>query len=120
MRPTIHVIDDDADACTILNYLFEEHYEVRTSLNAADGLIELAQGECDLLLIDFHMPDLDGVSVVRIIKQIRELSNIPVIAITAVKGKEIENTLLRSGVDKVFFKPINNNELLDLVHQYLH
>ena len=84
---------------------------------AADGreALELAVGEAfDLLLLDVHMPELDGFQVVQEIRRSEQATggHLPVIALTARAGKEDRESCLAAGMDDYLAKPVRAAELL--------
>ena len=84
---------------------------------AADGreALELAVGEAfDLLLLDVHMPELDGFQVVQEIRRSEQATggHLPVIALTAARGKEDRESCLAAGMDDYLAKPVRAAELL--------
>jgi len=83
---------------------------------AADGreALELAVGEAfDLLLLDVHMPELDGFQVVREIRRSEQATggHLPVIALTACARKEDRESCLAAGMDDYLAKPVRAAEL---------
>src|SRR5580704_1789785 len=81
--------------------------------NGVKALDLLERASFDLLLLDIHMPDMDGFDVVRAIRE-REQSvggHLPVIAVTARSRKEDRELCLHAGMDDYLVKPLNAPEL---------
>jgi DNA-binding response OmpR family regulator len=117
MPEKILVIDDEEMTVQLISILLERRgYEVITALRAEDGLREAYRTHPDLILLDIMMPDMDGWEVCR---RLRELSDMPIIFLTAkddvrdiVKGLDI-------GADDYIRKPYENDELVARVKAHL-
>ncbi len=105
----ILVVDDDANICDLLKLYFEnEGYEVKTANDGMEGINFFKLYEPDLVLLDIMLPKKDGWQVCR---EIREMSNKPVIMITA-KGEVFDKVLgLELGADDFVVKPFDMKEL---------
>jgi two-component system sensor histidine kinase/response regulator len=105
--------DNDLSAQVIEQLLARKGHRVRLAADGREALA-LAQAEAfDLLLLDVHMPELDGFQVVHAIRE-RELTTkgyLPVIALTARSRKEDRERCLAAGMDEFLTKPIRPNEL---------
>lgn len=111
----ILTIDDNQDNLISLKALLKEAFPkaaVFTALNGHRGL-ELATAEDpDVILLDIVMPGMDGFEVCRKLKANAELSDIPVVFVTAIKGdKEHRILALESGAEAFLAKPIEESEL---------
>lgn len=109
MSTKILVIDDDANICELLRLYFEnEGYEVKTALDGSEGISYFKIYEPDLVLLDIMLPQKDGYQVCR---EIREISQKPVIMVTA-KGEVFDKVLgLELGADDFVVKPFDMKEL---------
>lgn len=109
MAAKILVIDDDANICDLLKlYLEKEGYDVKTASDGAEGVKQFKFSEPDLVLLDIMLPQKDGWQVCR---EIREISNKPIIMITA-KYEVFDKVLgLELGADDFVVKPFDMKEL---------
>ena len=93
-----------------------------TILSAVNGheAVELVKQhpEINLVLIDIKMPVMNGFDATRLIKKLRP--ELPVIAQTAFTSKEDREKAEKAGCDCVILKPINKNELLELIPELLN
>ncbi len=105
----ILVVDDDPNISELLNiYLEKEGYEVRTAADGNEGVALFKAYSPDLVLLDIMMPRKDGWQVCR---EIREISSVPIIMITA-KGETIDKVLgLELGADDFIVKPFDMKEV---------
>jgi DNA-binding response OmpR family regulator len=113
-------IEDESDILEVIQYNLErEGFNVVTSKNGEDGLELIREEHPDLVLLDLMLPDLDGLEVCRKIRSDQEISQIPVIMVTA-KDTESEVVLgLGVGADDYVTKPFNPKELIARVKAVL-
>ncbi|HEY3123305.1 MAG TPA: GAF domain-containing protein, partial [Thermoanaerobaculia bacterium] len=119
-RPSILVIDDDAisrEALTVL--LEEEGYEVLTASGGEEGLKAVEEHRPNLLLLDMMMPGMDGVDVIRRIRQQPDLERVRIIALTGDVTRERLHNVFESGADRFVAKPFRIPDLLDSVREIL-
>lgn len=104
------LIDDDARLAELLGTYLAPHEVILTHApNGRAGLNRLTEGGVDLVLLDVMMPGIDGLDVLR---RIREGSRIPVIMLTA-RGDEADRVVgLELGADDYLGKPVYPRELL--------
>jgi DNA-binding response OmpR family regulator len=95
-RPlTLLVIDDEPQIRRLLRITLEGHaYRVLEAANGRDGLLAAAQDRPDLILLDLGLPDLDGLSILR---RIREWSAVPIVILTVNDREDDKVTALDAG-----------------------
>lgn len=109
-RRRIIIVDDETDLCsTVAEYLATYHYDVRTASSGASLDDCLATELADLVLLDVNMAGEDGFSIAR---RLREVSNVPIIMLTAMNRVEDRVFALEIGADDYIAKPFNLRELL--------
>jgi DNA-binding response OmpR family regulator len=106
----ILVCDDDKDIVSALKiYLSAEGYKVFESYNGEEAVNAVDKEDIHLVLLDIMMPKMDGITA---ISKIRELSNVPVILLTA-KSEDTDKILgLNVGADDYITKPFNPVEVM--------
>lgn len=106
----ILVIDDDIKICEVIKlYLEKEGFETIIANNGVDGLNKFKNEMPDLVILDIMLPRKDGYEVCR---DIRKISNIPIIMLTA-KGETFDKVLgLELGADDYIVKPFDPKELI--------
>jgi len=114
---TVLVVDDDADIRLLLRTLLERAgYGVHTAIDGREGLRALHSWRPDLVVLDVTMPGLDGWTT---LERIRELTDVPVLMLSA-RGAELDKVRgLKSGADDYVSKPFGNQELLARVEALL-
>jgi two-component system KDP operon response regulator KdpE len=109
MEAKILVIDDEVDLIALLSLkLRDEGYQV---VSARDGVqaLQVVQDQCpDLILLDLMMPHMDGWEACR---RIRELTDVPIIMLTALSGDQLVARGLEVGADDYLTKPFSMMEL---------
>lgn len=111
MKHKILIIDDDPSLRRVLEYnLQEAGYEVTAAASGADGLRLFADNSCPLVITDMKMPGMDGMEVLRTIRQLSPQTL--VIIITAFGTVDIAVEAMKSGAYDYITKPFNRDELL--------
>ncbi len=103
------LVDDDIELTELLSTLLElEGFDVETANNGLEALQKLNESY-KLVLLDVMMPKLNGIET---LKEIRKVSNVPVMMLTA-RGEDIDRVLgLELGADDCLPKPFNDRELI--------
>jgi DNA-binding response OmpR family regulator len=116
-RARVLVIDDDGDIRALVAGLLERAgYEVNEASDGRDGLRAVFSDRPDLVLLDVTMPGLDGWAT---LERIRELTDVPVLMLTA-RSDELEKVRgLKAGADDYMTKPFGRQELLARVEALL-
>jgi two-component system KDP operon response regulator KdpE len=109
-KPTILVIEDEPPLQKFLRITLDSQgYNVIESLTGESGIRHAANDQPDLIILDIGLPDVDGITVTR---RIREWSRIPIIVISA-RGKEQDKVAaLDAGADDYLTKPFGVAELM--------
>ena len=117
MQKTILIIEDDSNIRELLRlYLTQEGYKIETAQDGLEGLRAFKAHEPDLILLDLMMPVMDGTQV---IKEVRAVSKVPVIMLTA-KGETFDKVAgLDLGADDYVTKPFETRELIARIRAVL-
>ena len=112
------IIDDDEQLVEAMClYLTKAGYEVSTASNGRDGLQTMYLDRPDLIVLDIMMPEMDGWEVCG---RVRDVSNVPVIMLTA-RGQEADRVKgLKIGADDYVIKPFSLKELDARIQAVLH
>ncbi len=104
------IVDDNKQITSILEeYAKKEGYETIIALDGEEAIELFNKEDPDIILLDVMMPKKDGFTVCR---EIREVSNVPIIMITA-KGEDYEKIMgLELGADDYILKPFSPNEVI--------
>jgi two-component system KDP operon response regulator KdpE len=108
--PAVVVIEDEITIRRFLRVtLHAQSYRLFEAATGAEGLVEVATRQPDVVIIDLGLPDIDGLDVIR---RIREWSSVPVIVLSARGGERDKVTALDAGADDYVEKPFGTDELL--------
>ena len=117
--PRILYIEDNADARSLVRRLMVGRYQMLEAKDPIDGMQLAEQTQPDLVLLDMHLPGMNGFDVatrlVRILKP-----GTPVVALTADFIPEIREQALAAGFSGLLGKPINIDTFYELINGFLH
>lgn len=117
MPEKILVIDDEEATVQLISMLLEKRgFETIKAFRAEDGLRKAYRHQPDLVLLDIMMPDIEGWEVC---KRLREMSDVPIIFLTARSDVKDVVRGLEMGADDYVVKPYDNDELVARVRAHL-
>ena len=120
MAKRILVVDDDDNILGLEKMILEQKgFDVTTARGGEAAILCLARGTFDLVLLDVMMPDIDGFTLCRRIKEDERHRDVPVIFLTAKGGGEALAEGFESGAVMYINKPFTANKLLTIVHTML-
>ncbi len=103
MKAKVLVIDDEEFFLkSLLNILKEEGYEAYGAINAEEGMRTVKEKNFDVILLDVRLPDVDGITL---LKYIKEIKNIPVIVISAYGTIDMAVEAIKKGAEDFIEKP---------------
>lgn len=115
---SILIIDDSEDICFSISEFFKyKNFEVLYSHNVEDGLSLLSENPFDLIILDYNMPNINGLTAVRLIRHIYK--TIPIIVLTIENSEELAFNFLNSGADDFAVKPVKMIDLYSRVCTHL-
>ncbi len=110
-KPTIYVVDDDADVLGSLRFLLEaDGFNVRTFRNGAALLNAVRSTGVDCFVIDYKMPDMNGIDLASRLRN-RDMAA-PIILITGYPDENIAARAVAAGVRDVMLKPLLDESLV--------
>ena len=116
----ILIIDDDLLMRELLElHLTDEGYKVRTAEDAVAGGRMLIAAPPDLLMLDMHMPHMDGDRFLELLRSDERFRNLKVIVLTAEKSIDFMIKITDIGVSEFLNKPIDRDELMETVRKVL-
>jgi len=109
------LIDDDSGQRRLLKRILLEggHYEVIEAMDGLDALNILLRDKLrpDMMLLDLTMPYIDGLEFIRIIKNKRELNNLPILICSSVESTETVREITQHGIRDILTKPVDKEAL---------
>ena len=121
VRQCVLVVDDDEFQHKLLrNLLHDANLELVFATSATEALSSLRRRRPDLILMDVHLPDIDGVEATRRIKSVEQLAGVPVVMITGLSDKDVVVQSIKAGAAGFVVKPFNKEILLAKVRSCLN
>jgi len=114
-------IEDDPNLTQLLGEIFlpSKGFRVEIAHDGLEGVEKARRWRPDLILLDLLLPQLDGLTVMKTLKQDLATQDIPVIAITALPTRQNRQLVEAAGGRAFVPKPFHPNDLLNLIRQNL-
>ncbi|MBI5346114.1 MAG: response regulator [Chlamydiae bacterium] len=111
------IVDDDQDIIDIIQIALEEMpgVQIKYCLSAESGIKEALSFQPDFILIDVMMPHMDGIAMLKAMRLIPALANVPVAFLTAKIQKEEIDQYHKLGVKEIITKPFDPITLADQI-----
>ena len=110
LKPSVLVVDDELQIRRLLRVCLEANgYRVLEAATGREAITEAAQRRPDVVVLDLGLPDLDGLAV---LKRLREWSQVPVVVLSVRDHEEDKITALDNGADDYVTKPFSTGEIL--------
>ncbi len=111
------IVDDDADTVELIKRILRlSDFDVASARNGMEAVSIVEKIQPDVILLDLMMPDIDGKST---LKNLREITQSPVIIVSALNSKDNIVDLLNSGSDDYVTKPFHRDELIARINAVL-
>ncbi|MGK5093409.1 response regulator [Deltaproteobacteria bacterium TL4] len=116
----ILVVEDDFANREMIKTLFQElGIKINLAENGKQGIEKTLRLKPDLVLMDIHMPGMNGLEATQQIRNIPECKHIPIVALSADAYKEQQKEALHVGITDYLSKPLQVNQLLRVLKKYL-
>lgn len=117
---TVLVIDDERGFCDVVSVILESQgYEVQQAHEANHAFGLLTETVPDLILTDLMMPEIDGLSLIRRLRETPDWAQIPVVMVSAHSEPAIQESAKEAGADGFIAKPFSASELRATVRAHL-
>jgi CheY-like chemotaxis protein len=117
------VVEDNDMNMQLVEFLLEEGgFDIVKATSGEEALAitrDASHVAPDLILMDIHLPGVDGLSVVRAMKAEPRTSGVPILALTAHAMRGDRDRFLQAGCDGYISKPIDVKTFIDSIRQYL-
>jgi PAS domain S-box-containing protein len=113
--------DNELNQRVVQHFLNRDGHNIRVAKNGLETLAALKEDEFDVLLLDLHMPELDGFRVVEAVRAGEQgtTNHLPIVALTARSMKGDRERCLRAGMDEYVAKPVRRAELFAAIERVL-
>jgi CheY-like chemotaxis protein len=120
MSSRILVVEDNEMNMQLFEYLLEESgFEIVKATSGEEALRLAGEANPDLILMDIHLPGMDGLSVVRELKSGGKLGGVPILALTAHAMRGDRDRFLQAGCDGYISKPIDVKTFIPSIQKFL-
>lgn len=119
MKQMVLVVDDSGLNLRVAMNILKEHFEVSCANSGLAALDVLKKHIPDLILLDYHMPHMDGFELIAKLKEIDEYKDIPIIMLTADNDRDTEVRGFKEGVMDFITKPFVDEIMLQRVGRIL-
>jgi len=120
--PAMHILlaeDSLVNQKVVVGLLSRQGHQVSVARDGRVALDKVASQQFDLIFMDMHMPDMDGLEATRRIRALAgPASRTPIVALTAAAFRENRQACLDAGMDEVLNKPFHPNDLLAVLHRF--
>lgn len=116
----ILLVDDRSSITLLLVHFLSKHYEVEAKNDGLEAIAWLQQGNIpDLIITDLQMPNIDGLELIKRLKESGYFKNIPIIVLSSKDSSSDRVQCLKAGADDYLMKPFNPEELLIRIEKIL-
>jgi two-component system cell cycle response regulator DivK len=115
----LYIEDNPENRMLMRRVLMAEGYEVEEATDGQSGMQKAAASPPDLILMDINLPEIDGYEVTARLKQLPNMSGVPIIAVTANVMKGDREKTLAAGCDGYIQKPIDIDLLPSQIESFL-
>ena len=120
MKKKILLADDEPDIAAVFRTILETNdYQVITASDGIEGIKKAVEENPDLILLDVKMPNKDGLTTLRELKQIESTKNIPVVMLTVSIGSPSMSECLKLGAKDYLFKTCDTQTFLQYIKRYV-
>jgi|SRR5215216_3032355 len=120
MSTKVLMVEDHADTSQVVALLLGvEGIAVVTAQNGYEGLTKAEAEKPNLIIADLELPQLDGIEMIRQLRQKSEFANVPILVFTSHAGK-LATAAIEAGADGVLSKTTNFDSLIGTVKSLLH
>ena len=118
MSKTILIIDDDRALVKIVDScLTTEGFKTQIAYDGDEGLAKLKESKPDLIILDIHMPRMNGYNFILEAKKTIDIKTIPIIILTAKEG--MDELFKVEGIKEYCVKPFQPEWLMEKIHKHI-
>lgn len=119
--PKILIVEDSPAMRQLLSFSLKRISESKVieATDGVDALKKLSSEKFDIIVADINMPIMDGLKLVSLVRGDAKYKDVPIIVVTTEGAEEDRKKALAVGANAYLTKPIQTQELLKLVRQYL-
>jgi len=120
VRPMVLVVEDEAFQRKLIGHMLgDDQYELVYAETATAALGTMRKKRPDLVLMDFELPDVDGIAVTRQIREMPHMAHVPIVMLTGHGKRELVVKSMQAGATDFAVKPVNAETLRAKVERHL-
>lgn len=120
MQKKVLIVEDYEDTRSFMKLIVESYgYQVIEASDGSEAIDRFKEYHPDLVLMDISLPEIDGLTATKAIRQFDKKAKVPIIAVTAY-GKSYYNQAIEAGCNDLLDKPLDFDMLEPVINQYLH
>jgi len=120
MSRKVLLIEDEPNIIEAIRFLLtREGWEVETHSDGTDAVAVVQASAPDLVILDVMLPGKSGMDILRDLRELDELANLPVLMLTALGQARDRELAEKAGVSRFMTKPFSNTEVLNAVRDLL-
>jgi CheY-like chemotaxis protein len=113
----ISIIDDNADNRFVFRTYFEDRYRVMEFAEGREAIASMRNDVPDIIFLDISLPGIDGLEVLRQLREDHQLRHLPIIAVTAHAMIGDRERFLSAGFDGYVSKPIDFTQVIQIIER---
>ena len=119
-KTTVLIVDDEPFFRKLLSDLFgQKQCRVVTAATGEEAMKQAMHLRPDVIILDFHMPGLDGIATCKILKANQATGRIPVIILTAEESSELNQMAFEAGAQATVLKSMSQDKLMNIVDVFI-
>lgn len=120
MKKVILVVDDCKTTRRLLNFMLKSAgFEIIEAVNGLGALEKLAFNEIDVILTDLNMPKMDGLELIKEVRNYEDFKEIPIIMVTTEADEDHKKRGLELGANAYLTKPVTKDFLVSTVQKFI-
>ncbi len=120
MAKTILAVDDSASIRQMVGFTLKgAGYEVVEAIDGQDGLEKAKSRQANLVLTDHNMPRIDGITLIKSLRQMPQYAGVPILVLTTESSDEMKAKGRSAGATGWLVKPFDPKRLLDIVRKVI-
>ena len=123
VKKMIYIVEDHVPNIQLYKAIFDkmDNIEVKCETRGDKGLEMIKNGNPDLIILDYKLPEMDGITICASIRNIDRFKTVPIIAVSSspIKGNR-EEIFSQAGFNELISKPINIKNLRKITEKYLN
>ncbi|MDP2158756.1 MAG: response regulator [Nitrospirota bacterium] len=120
MSRKIMTVDDSASIRQLVSFTLKQHgYEVVEAINGAEALRKLSKEKIDMLITDINMPEMDGISLIKMVRDNPSYKFIPIIILTTESQTGKKEEAKAAGATGWIIKPFRPDQLVSAIRKVM-